>query len=135
LVSHALLHGVYTPGKKKTRNPGGVLPLGDTGKAMFRKGDRFEAMSDVRATCLLIHAAPFTDGFETTIPRGTILVVSHDLVDGATSVACQPEEYRRFEKLLVPWRMRARFWSYREYQLIIDVAEFGVSLGNLGRLD
>ena len=95
---------------------------------MFRKGDRFEAMSDVRATCLVIYAAPFTDGFETKIPQGTIVVVSHDLVDGATAIACQPEQYRRFEKLFVPWWTRAQFWSYRGYQLMIDVAELGVSL-------
>jgi hypothetical protein len=86
---------------------------------MFRKGDRFEATSDVPATCLVIHAAPFTDGFETTIPRGTILVVSHDLVGGATAVACQPET--------VLWK----FARYREYQLMIKVSEFDVSLRRL----
>jgi hypothetical protein len=86
---------------------------------MFRKGDRFEATSDVPATCLVIHVAPFTDGFETTIPRGTILAVSHDLVDGATAVACQPET--------ILWK----FARYREYQLIIKVSEFDVSLCRL----
>jgi hypothetical protein len=97
---------------------------------MFRKGDRFEVTSDVPATCLVIYAAPFTDGFEATIPRGTIVVVSHDVVDGATAVACQPEEYRRLEKFVVPWLARVKFW-YREYRLMISVSQFGTSLRRL----
>jgi hypothetical protein len=82
----------------------------------------------VPVTCVTQFAAPYTGGYETTLPAGTVVVVSHDETDGATAIGCQPEELRRLEKRLVRRRDRMRFWVYRGYHVIIPLAAFGTAL-------
>jgi len=54
---------------------------------MVLNGDRFITTLDIKASGLTIWAAPFTGGFDCTIPEGTILVAKHDQVKGVNDDA------------------------------------------------
>ena len=73
-----------------------------------RGEDRFVTTHDVPALGVTHWRAPFTGGFEATIPEGTVLVAPSDAVEGAEGFYCTPELYEEMEIALVPEEDRLR---------------------------
>lgn len=90
----------------------------------IRKGDVFVAREAVEATGLTHWRAPFTGGFECTIPAGTVLVADHDQVEGAQGIGLRPSAYEEMERLLVPERDCAAE-KYDGYTLVVLLTEIG----------
>jgi hypothetical protein len=87
----------------------------------------FVVAEPVKAMGLTHWRAPFTGGFECTIPVGTTLVAVHDQADGAEGLAFRPEGYEEMERLLVPEEDRAAE-KYDGYSLVVLLAEIGTKL-------
>jgi hypothetical protein len=67
-----------------------------------RAGDRFVTTEAIHTHALTHWRAPVTLGFETVIPKGTVLVAPYDAVPTAPGFACVPESYDELEAALVP---------------------------------
>jgi hypothetical protein len=88
-----------------------------------RQGDRFEATRDIKKHGLSQWRAPFTGSFETTIPKGTVLVADYDHVKGARGFSCVPERYAELEPVLVPddTRLADTYNGYHFVFLLSDI--------------
>lgn len=88
-----------------------------------RQGDRFEATRDIKKHGLSQWRAPFTGSFETTIPKGTVLVADVDPVPSARGFYCVPERYTELEPTLVPddTRLADKYSGYRFVFSLFDV--------------
>jgi hypothetical protein len=95
-----------------------------------RAGDRFVATSDIATSGLSHSLAPFTGGFETVIPAGTVLVAPSDALEEAEGFYCVPEQYEAMEAALVPEADR-RHPKYAGYSFVFLETDIG---GNLRRL-
>lgn len=92
-----------------------------TGEAI-RKGQRYRAREESEVLYNTSWSAPFTGGGMGTIPAGTILIVDHDPVVGATGVSLVPEAYGAIEEILVPRDERTNP-KYGDYRVILTFEE------------
>jgi len=96
-------------------------------KETIRDGEVFVAREAVETTGLTHWRAPFTGGFECTIPAGTVLIASHDQVEGAPGVGFRPSAYEEMERLLVPDADRTAE-KYDSYTLVVLLTEIGTKV-------
>ncbi len=96
-----------------------------------RGGDRFVTTQDVPTNGLSTWRAPFTGGFETVIPEGTVLVADEQ-VAGASGFGCIPERYRELEPALVPEDTRSSA-KYDGYYFVFLLSDLGKTLKRLRR--
>jgi hypothetical protein len=66
-------------------------------------------------------AAPFTGGYERTLPAGEEFVICNDPPPDASAVYCEPVNYEKLHRAFVPWTDRWRFWVYAGYYLCIGL--------------
>ena len=97
----------------------------------IRKGDKIRCREAVSTHGLIHYKAPFTGGFECTIPAGTILLVDLDPLEGATGFCCLPLDYDAFELKHVPVRER-RSKDYAGYSFVLHLADLGGVLEVIG---
>jgi hypothetical protein len=93
-------------------------------------GQRWEVTRDLATGGITMWRAPFTGGFNCTLPAGTVLRVENDPVPGARAVYCLPEDYEGLEQLVVPEADR-RGDKYDGYALVVLLEEFGQTLMRL----
>ena len=55
-----------------------------------KKGDRFEVLEDMRTTANTEPDQPFTDGFSTVIPAGSVVEARFTTTPGASFFECAP---------------------------------------------
>lgn len=91
------------------------------------KGDRFRATRPIRARGLIQWKAPFTSGFECTIPEGTILVPEWDSVRISTGFACVPINRDELEQQLFPEEDR-KSEKYAGYYFYLPYKHIGTEL-------
>lgn len=91
------------------------------------EGDRFVATRDIATSGMTHWGAPFTSGFETVIPEGTVLVASQDALEGAPGFYLRPEQYEAMETLLVPEEDRLAE-AYAGYSFVFDYTDIGEQL-------
>ena len=99
-------------------------------RMMMKKGDRFVTTEETPAHCLTVWGAPYTGGFRCVIPKGTVLVVAHEPVTGASGFTVVPEEYERMEEMLVPEEDR-KSREYGGYYFVFNHDEVGLKLVKL----
>ncbi len=93
------------------------------------RGDRFITLNDIKVSGLTSWAAPCTGSFECIIPKGTILISTHDQVKGARGFGCIPEKYKKLEKILVPAKDRYEL-KYGGYYFVFLNEDIGSLLSN-----
>lgn len=88
---------------------------------MIREKQLYEPREDIEVVCMTSWRAPFTGGYDRILPKGERFRISHDPVEGATAVYCDPIRYRKLHKTMVPWKDRIRFLTYGGYYLCIKL--------------
>ena len=91
------------------------------------RGDRFLVRHPLETHGLIAWHAPVTSSFPCTIPADTVLVVRHDLREGATAVMAVPEDEVSMEQLLVPEDQRMDP-QYGGYYFVISLNLIGNAL-------
>jgi hypothetical protein len=89
-----------------------------------KKRDRFFVLEDIETIALTHWKAPFTGGFEYTIPKGTILVALTNSVRLSSGFGCVPENKDEFEKQFVPENIRMNP-KYAGYSFAMKYSEIG----------
>ena len=92
---------------------GGTDPL-------VREGQRYRALRDLQVGALTHWRAPFTGGFEVTLPAGEVFVIANDPPASATAAYCTPERYEELHGLFIPAEDR-NAETYAGYSLVIDL--------------
>lgn len=92
-----------------------------------RAGDRFVVTDDLSTQGLSAWRAPSTFGFDTVIPKGTVLVAPNDQAPGATGFACIPEQSEKLEELLVPQETREAP-KYAGYYFVLNLEDIGTRI-------
>jgi hypothetical protein len=67
---------------------------------------------------MVIFAAPFSSSSRGTLPKGEIVIIDRDPVQGATVFSAVPEHYSELQHLFVPPRDRAHP-RYSDYALML----------------
>ncbi len=67
--------------------------------------------------------APFTGAYDRVLNIGEEFIILSNPPEGATAVYCEPVEYKRVQKELIPWSDRFKFWVYAGFYLCIDLDE------------
>lgn len=65
--------------------------------------------------------APYTGGYDRILKAGEKFVVSSNPQPGATAVYCDPLDYKRLHKVMIPWTDRIQFWVYSGFYLSIKL--------------
>jgi hypothetical protein len=94
------------------------------------KGTRFEVLEDIETDGLVHWNAPFTSGFRSVIPKGTILKTLHDYPASSSAVGFVPEDYKGFEQKHVPEADR-KAQKYAGYSFVFLRSAIGVKLKRL----
>ena len=92
----------------------------------FKKGQRYEVATSFKAGVLTQWNAPFTGGYEKTLPVGFRFVIEHDPPEIATAVSADPESPSEWEAVLVD-REDIENPKFNGYYLVIpfeDVAAY-----------
>ncbi len=84
-----------------------------------QKGETYEVVNAFTATVLTMWKAPFTGGYEKTIPCGLRFVVAYEPPATATAVSADAEPYSEWEKILVGAEDRNKP-KYGGYCLVIN---------------
>jgi hypothetical protein len=84
----------------------------------FRKGDRYEVTEGFIAHVLTMWKAPFTGGYEKSVPPGLKFVIAIDPPASASAVSATAEPPSEWEKILVDPKDRADP-KYNGYYLTI----------------
>lgn len=90
---------------------------------MIVKGQRYKTNKQIPVIAMTSWSAPFTGGYDRQLDQGEEFTISHDPAPGATAVYCDPVDYNRVHKELIPWTDRFRFWVYAGFYLCIDLDE------------
>ena len=90
---------------------------------MISKGQRYKTKTTIPVIAMTYWAAPFTGGYERELDPGIEFTISHDPVETATAVYCDPVDYRKLHRELIPFRDRLQFWLYRGYYLCIQIRD------------
>lgn len=98
-----------------------------------KQGDRFEVLQDLDVSGLTHWRAPFTGDFRCTLRSGTILIADIDPIADAPGFHCVPQDYRKLQRKLVPWRERWRPF-YAGYSFVFLKSDIGVTLRRLSSL-
>ncbi|HEV3272607.1 MAG TPA: hypothetical protein VGZ93_10545 [Candidatus Methylacidiphilales bacterium] len=72
----------------------------------FHKGMRFRTRREINVRGIIVFGAPFSNGFEGTLPKGEVLILDSEPRDSAKGMWLIPERYKHFELLFVPERDR-----------------------------
>ncbi len=88
---------------------------------MIKEKQLYEPLEDIDVICMTSWRAPFTGGYDRILPKGERFRVSHDPVEGATAVYCDPIRYKQLHKTMVPWKDRLQFLTYAGYYLCIKL--------------
>ena len=89
-----------------------------------RQGERFVVTEDHSVQGLTHWLAPFTGGFEGTIPAGTIVVARYDQHPTAPAFNAIPEDYEGLEEMLIPSAERSH-GKYDGYSLTLFASDIG----------
>jgi hypothetical protein len=87
---------------------------------LVREGQRYRALRDLEVAALTHWRAPFTGGFEVTLPAGEIFIIANDPPASATAVYCTPERYEELHSVFIPEEDR-NAETYAGYSLVIDL--------------
>lgn len=90
---------------------------------MITKGQRYKTIRQIPVIAMTSWTAPFTGGYDRLLNVGEEFTISNDPRDGASAVYCDPVDYKRLHKELIPWTDRIRFWVYAGFYLCIDLDE------------
>jgi hypothetical protein len=94
---------------------------------LIKKGTRLRVVAEHEMSALVHWKSPFTSGFKCVPAIGTVLIVTHDQMEGAPAFVALPDDYDSFERLHVP--VEDREWpTYDGYSLVVEAAEVGHSL-------
>ena len=91
----------------------------------IKKGDRFTVINDIKVNGLTVWGAPYTGGFECTLPKGTVLVAPDKQVKGAKGFSVVPENYKEMESILVPKKDREN-QKYGGYYFVFLNSDIGL---------
>ena len=80
----------------------------------IKKGDKFIVVEDISTHALIHWKAPFTDGVNCVIPKGTVLVAYADSMPFYDGFGCLPENENEFEKKIIPeeTRLKPKYAGY-----------------------
>lgn len=78
-------------------------------------------MRDIPVTAMTSWRAPFTGGYERTLPAGEEFVIANDPPHSATAVYADPVNYRKLHSQFVPAADRIRILLYTGYYLCVDL--------------
>jgi hypothetical protein len=81
-------------------------------------------LRDWKTSAMTHWLAPFTGGEECVVPKGTVLVVAHDLVESASAFYVRPENYKELELRLIPEETRTED-KYNGYSLVLFCKDIG----------
>ncbi|MGP8201453.1 MAG: hypothetical protein ACLQU4_18335 [Limisphaerales bacterium] len=70
----------------------------------FHKGMKFRSLREVQVRGVVAYGAPYSTGFDGTLPVGEIVVCSQE--PGPQGMWLVPERYKHFEQLFVPEQVR-----------------------------
>lgn len=87
------------------------------------KGDKFIAIKEFRGNCLTYFAAPYTDGFQCIIQKGTILVAYSDSKGPSMGFSCIPEKPDELEKY-VPLNQKQDS-RYQGFSIVLSYSDIG----------
>ena len=96
-------------------------------KEIVNKGAKFITTRDLEKICLTHWRAPFTGGFECTIPAGTILISFYDQVEHPATLGLIPENYEEFERSYVSETYRFDP-KYQGYSFVFTTNDIGDKL-------
>jgi hypothetical protein len=85
-----------------------------------RRGYRYRITTEFEAIVLTQWLAPFTDGYDKTLPLGLEFIVVTDPPSGATAVAAKPDPYKKWESVLVDVK-DTQAEKYDGYSLVIPI--------------
>src|SRR5687768_5536369 len=92
-------------------------------RSMIAKGHRYRTTKPVPVIAMTSWAAPFTGGYDRVLPAGETFTVAIDPPDSATAACCNPDNYRRLQRELIPLSDRVQFWIYAGFYLCISLRE------------
>ena len=110
--------------------------VGCSGGGPVKKGERFQVTRDLRVTANTEWEQPYTDGFTTLIPTGTILEARFTTTPGASYFECVPIEVNRTDNQVdivgyfVPEGIRERE-GFKGFSFSLPVEDIGKSLKKL----
>lgn len=95
-----------------------------------RSRDRFRALCDIETSVLISWKAPFSSGWPSIIPAGTVLVATHDQWEGAPGFGCVPEDYEGLLPVVVPDEDR-RHEKFGGYHFVLLSEDIGTKIERL----
>jgi hypothetical protein len=90
-----------------------------------KKGERYEIIETFEAGVLTQWRAPFTGGYDMTLPSGLQFIIVHDPAEGSTGIAVHPDPYHDWEKVLVTPEDRAAC-TYDGYYIVVSYDDIEV---------
>ncbi len=90
---------------------------------MISQGQRYKTKTEIPVTAMTSWAAPFTGGYHRVLGAGEVFTILNDPPEAATAVYCEPADYRRLHRELIPFRDRLQFWIYRGYYLCVRLRD------------
>jgi hypothetical protein len=76
--------------------------------AVVRKGERYRSVRPLKVIAMTAWAAPCTGGDDAILPAGEEFIVSHDPVEWATAVYCDPVRYEELHAHFVSAKDRKK---------------------------
>lgn len=90
---------------------------------MISKGQRYKTKTRIPVTAMTYWAAPYTGGYDRELGDSEVFTILNDPPKTATAVYCEPADYRRLHRELIPLRDRMQFWVYRGYYLCLRIQD------------
>ena len=88
---------------------------------MIHKDQIWETRDDLPVTCLTQWRLPFTGGYHRTLPKGERFKIAVEPPATATAACCDPLNYGKLHKQMVPRKDRWSFATYAGYYLSISL--------------
>ena len=115
-----------------------AVTMGCNQRTAVKKGDRFVVLEDLRTNAATEWEQPFTDGFATLIPRGTVVETRFTTTPGAAFFECVPVEVNKSRNAIViteyfvPEGTRMRE-GFKGFSFNLPVADIGTKMKRLPR--
>ena len=93
----------------------------------IKKDDKFITIEDISTKALTHWKAPFTDGVDCIIPKGTILIAFNDSTSLQSSFGCLPVNKIEIENQIIPKETRDDP-KYAGYSIVIKKSDIGKRL-------
>ena len=100
--------------------------------ASAKKESRYRSNKAIPVLALTSWRAPFTGGYERSLPEGEAFTVLFDSAEPATAAACMPDRYDDLHSHFIPAKDREAE-SYAGYYLVISLRELADSCVQLSQ--